>query len=40
MSLEKQRTVRQNRSHQGVGTSGRREDIRKGCKRVNMVEIL
>jgi hypothetical protein len=24
----------------GVGTSGRRNDIRKGCKRVNMVEIL
>jgi hypothetical protein len=24
----------------GVGTSGRRDDIRKGCKRVNKVQIL
>jgi hypothetical protein len=24
----------------GVGTSGRGEDIRKGCRRVNMVDIL
>jgi hypothetical protein len=23
----------------GVGTSGRREDMRKGCRRVNVVEI-
>jgi hypothetical protein len=28
----------QNRSYLGVGTSGRGEDIRKGCRRVNMVE--
>jgi hypothetical protein len=24
----------------GVGTSGREEDIRKGCRKVKMVEIL
>jgi hypothetical protein len=24
----------------GVGTSGRREDVGRGCRRVNMVEIL
>jgi hypothetical protein len=24
----------------GVGTNGREEDIRKGCRSVNMVEIL
>jgi hypothetical protein len=24
----------------GIGTSGRGKDIRKGCRRVNMVEIL
>jgi hypothetical protein len=28
------------RSCLGVGTSGRGQDIRKGCRRMNMVEIL
>jgi hypothetical protein len=37
-SFQKQRTGRQNRPYLGVGTSGRGEDIRKGCRRVNMVE--
>jgi hypothetical protein len=38
--FQKQRIGRQNRSCLGAGTSGRRKDIRKGCRRVNMVEIL
>jgi hypothetical protein len=34
-------TGRQNRSPVlGVGTSGRGEDVGKGCRRVNMVQIL
>jgi hypothetical protein len=38
--FQKQGRGRQNRSCLGAGTSGREEDIRKGCRRVNMVEIL
>jgi hypothetical protein len=34
----KNRTGRQNLSYLGIGTSGRGEDIRKGCGRVNVVE--
>jgi hypothetical protein len=37
--LHKWRTGRQNRSCPGVGTNGREEDIRKGYRRVNMMEI-
>jgi hypothetical protein len=37
---QKQRTGRQNSSYLGVGTSGSRENIRKGCRRMNMMEIL
>jgi hypothetical protein len=40
MNTKKWRTGRQNRSSLGVGTSERGEDIRKGCKRVNMVNKL
>jgi hypothetical protein len=36
--LQKWRTGRSNRLCMGVGTSGRGEDIRKGCRRMNMVE--
>jgi hypothetical protein len=40
MSLfQNQKTGRYNRSCLGVGTSVRGEDIRKGYRRVNMVEI-
>jgi hypothetical protein len=38
--LQKWRTGRQNRSCLGFGTNGRGEDIRKRCRKVNMVEIL
>jgi hypothetical protein len=41
--LKNQRIGKQNRSRcggRGIGTCGRGEDIRKGCRRVNMVEIL
>jgi hypothetical protein len=42
MSLfpQKRWTARQNISCLWIGISGRRENIRKGCKRVNLVEIL
>jgi hypothetical protein len=36
--FEKQRIGRQDRSCLGIGTSGRGEDIKKGCSRMNMVK--
>jgi hypothetical protein len=36
----KNRTGRQNSSSVGFGSRGRRKDIRKGYRRVNIVEIL
>jgi hypothetical protein len=38
--FQKWRTGRFNRSCLGIGTCGTEEDIRKGCRRVNVVEIL
>jgi hypothetical protein len=38
--LPNQKTGGQNRFCLGVGTSGRREEMWKGCKRVNMKKIL
>jgi hypothetical protein len=34
------RTGRENMSCQGVGTQGKRKDIRKGCRKMNKVEML
>jgi hypothetical protein len=38
--FQKQRTWKQNRSYLGIGTSAWEEDTGKGCRKMNVVEIL